>query len=151
MYCKNIILTKYEIERKTLDKIINDMQLNKSPGTDFITSFWYKKHYLYRDKLIELYQSTYNGKVYLPPWLPQARTTLLAKNEMIDVVRNDRPITYLNVMYKIYTSLLNTILSDHCHKNLIISTEQAAGKKGVWGCTMQLLINKAIMAEVRKK
>ena len=69
------------------------MQLNKSPGTDLITSFWYKKHYLYRDKLIELYQSTYNGKVYLPPWLPQARTTLLAKNEMIDVVRNDRPIT----------------------------------------------------------
>ena len=44
-----------------------------------------------------------------------------------------------------------TILSDHCHKNLIISTEQAAGKKGFWGCTEQLLINKAIMAEVRKK
>ena len=44
-----------------------------------------------------------------------------------------------------------TILSDHCHKNLIISMEQAAGKKGFWGCTEQLLINKAIMAEVRKK
>ena len=43
------------------------------------------------------------------------------------------------------------LLSDHCHKNLIISPEQAAGKKGVWCCTEQLYINKAIMAEVRKK
>ena len=39
-YCKNIIPTKSEIERKTLDKIISDMQLKKSPGRDFITSFW---------------------------------------------------------------------------------------------------------------
>ena len=39
-YCKNIIPTKYEIERKTLDKIINDMQLNKSPGRDLVTLFW---------------------------------------------------------------------------------------------------------------
>ena len=38
-YCKNIIPTKYEIERKTLDKIISDMQLNKSPDRDLITSF----------------------------------------------------------------------------------------------------------------
>ena len=102
MYCKNIIPTKYEIQRKTLDKIINDMQLNKSPGRDLITPFWYKKHYLYRDKLTELYQSTYNGKEHIPPWLPQARTTLLAKNEMIDIVKNYRPITCLNVMYKIH-------------------------------------------------
>ena len=65
-YCKNIIPTKYEIERKTLDKIINDMQLNKSPGRDLITSFWYKKLYFYRNKLTELYQSSHNGKDHLP-------------------------------------------------------------------------------------
>ena len=86
-YCKNIIPTKYEIERKTLDKIINDMQLNKSPGRDLITSFWYKKLYFYRTKLTELYQSTYNGKEHLPPWLPRARTKLIAKNEITDVAK----------------------------------------------------------------
>ena len=35
------------------------MQLNKSPGRDLITLFWYKKLYFYGDKLTELYQSTY--------------------------------------------------------------------------------------------
>ena len=60
-------------------------------------------------------------------------------------------MTCLNLMYKICTSFLNTFLSDHCYQNQIISPEQAAGKKGVWGCTEQLLINRAIMTEVRKK
>ena len=54
-------------------------------------------------------------------------------------------------MYKIYTSCLNSFLNDHCHCHKIIATEQAAGKKGVWGCTEQLLINKSIMSEVRNK
>ena len=114
-------------------------------------SFWYKKLYFYRNKLTELYQSTYNGKEHLPPWLPRARTKLIAKNEITDIAKNYRPIACLNLMYKMYTSFLNTFLSDHCFKNQIISPEQAAGKKGVWGCTEQLLINKAIMTEVRKK
>ena len=125
--------------------------MNKSPGRDLVTSFWYKELYFYRDKLTELYQSTYSGEEHLPPWLLQARTKLFAKNEITDVAKSYRPIACLNLMYKIYTSFLNTFLSDHCYKNQIISPEQAAGKKGVWGCTEQLLINKAIMTEVRKK
>ena len=150
-YCKNIIPTQYEIERKTLDKIINDMQLKKSLGKDLITSFWYKKLYFYRNKLTEMYQSTYNGKEHLPPWLSQARTKLIAKNEITNVAKNYRPIACLYLMYKMCISFLNTLLSYHCFKNQIISPEQGAGKKGVWGCTEQLLINKAIMTEVRKK
>ena len=50
-----------------------------------------------------------------------------------------------------HCSFRRLLLSDHGYKNLIISPEQAAGKKVVWCCTEQLLINKAIMAEVRKK
>ena len=54
-------------------------------------------------------------------------------------------------MCKIYTSCLNSFLYDHCHHHKTITSEQAAGKKGVWGCTEQLLINKSIMSEVRNK
>ena len=48
-------------------------------------------------------------------------------------------------------SILNCFLEDHCRVNNILGTEQAAAKKGSWGCTDQLLINKAIMEEVKSK
>ena len=57
----------------------------------------------------------------------------------------------LNLTYRIYTSCLNIFLTDHCNQNNIITPEQAAGKKGLWGCFKQLLINKAVMSEVKKK
>ena len=43
------------------------------------------------------------------------------------------------------------LFGDHCHVNNIIGIEQAAAKRGSWGCTDQLLINKAIMEEVTSK
>ena len=41
-------------------------------------------------------------------------------------------------------------MSDRVYKNNIITQEQAAGKRGVWGTLEQLLINKNIMQEVRR-
>ena len=57
----------------------------------------------------------------------------------------------MNLTYKIYTSCLNKFLTDHCHQNNIITSEQAAGKKGVWGCVEKLLLNKAVMSKFKKK
>ena len=119
------------------------MQLQKSPGSDLINSFWYKRLSFYHKKLTELYQHTYRGNLALPSWLTLARTSLLPKNTETELVKNYRPIACLNFKYKIYKSCLN------CHK--IITTEQAARKNGVWGCTEQLLINKSIMSEVRNE
>ena len=38
---------------------------------------------------------------------------------------------------------------DHVSKNDIVTPEEAAGKKRVWGTVQQLLINKSILKEVR--
>ena len=64
--------------------------------------------------------------------------------------KNYRPIACLNTMYKIYTGILNVFIEDHCSTNDIITLEQAGGKKGSWGCSDQLLINKMVLDEVRK-
>lgn len=42
-------------------------------------------------------------------------------------------------------------LCEHCEMNDIITPEQAGGKKNVWGTTEQLLLNKAVLKEVRSK
>ena len=52
-------------------------------------------------------------------------------------------------MFKLYTSCLNNFLEHHCRINNIITVEQAGGKKGIWGTTEQLLINKNILKEAK--
>ena len=51
-------------------------------------------------------------------------------------------------MYKVYTALLVDFIMDHCKKNGIVTEEQAAGKRGSWGCSGQRLINKMIQEQV---
>ena len=54
-------------------------------------------------------------------------------------------------MYKIYTGILAEFIMDHCKMNDVITEEQAAGKRGSWGCTDQLLANKMIYNETKQK
>ena len=86
----------------------------------------------------------------LPGWLITLKTILLAKNNDTKNSKNYRPIACLNITYKLFTGILNHFLEDHCISNNIIAEEQAGGKKGSWGCTDQLLINKMAMEEIRK-
>ena len=51
-------------------------------------------------------------------------------------------------MYKVYTTIIADFIIEHCGRHSIITEEQAAGKRGSWGCTDQLLINEMIHAEV---
>ena len=100
--------------------------------------------------IIDLYERTFKGELQLPPWLTRASTTLLPKNNETKIAKNYRPIACQNLMYKLYTGCINTFLQDHCEDNGIVTTEQAGGKKEVWGCLEQLLINKTILEEVSK-
>ena len=84
----------------------------------------------------------------LPNWLTLARTTLLPKSQDTKNAKNYGRIVCLNIVYKQYTSCLNIFLQNHCEVNEIITSEQAGGKRSVWGCTKQLLTNKSILSEV---
>ena len=46
---------------------------------------------------------------------------------------------------------LAEFVMDHCTRNGIITEEQAAGKRGSWGCVDQLLVNKMIYREVKER
>ena len=91
------------------------------------------------------------NELEVPLWLSATRTTLLPKNSGTDRPENYRPIALQNSMYKVYTSILNHFLQDHCQVNNILGIEQVAAKKGSWGCTDQLLVNNTIMEEVVSK
>ena len=151
-YCKNVVNTEYKIDLQTLEKSKNKIQINKAPGQDRIIGFWFKNLSSYRDilavKFNELLHSDPNTPLTM--WLSTVRTSLLPKNKETHIAKNYRQIACLNVMYKLYTSCLNSFISDHVYKNNTITQEQTAGKRGVCGTLEQLLINKNIMNEVRR-
>ena len=61
-YCNDVTPQTYKKKKKIVDKVINNMSLNNSPGKDLIIAFWLKKLHFYRDRLTELYQNTTMAK-----------------------------------------------------------------------------------------
>ena len=55
-YCNNFTVTEYKIIRIILDKAIQKIQINKTPGNDLIIGYWYKHLTTYRDHLTEPFQ-----------------------------------------------------------------------------------------------
>ena len=82
--------------------------------------------------------------------MTKARTTLIAKNKETQNPKNYRPIACENIMMKTYTGTLAKLIEEHLIENSIIYSEQAGAKKGLWGCTDQLLINRVVTDEAEK-
>ena len=150
-YCMNVQPQKYEMTMEILSKIFNNAANNKAPGRDGIVMYWLKKLTSTHGYFLNILISLNRNEIQMPLWLSTTRTALLPKNSETNRPENYRPIALQNSMYKTYKSILNYFLEDHCRVNNILGIEQAAAKKGSWGCTDQLLINKAIMEEVKSK
>ena len=149
-YCKDVKPTINHIKLEHFLKINESLKNNTSPGLDLIVGYWMKNCHSTRKKTFELFKEVSKGEKDLPEWLVKARTTLAAKNEETRNPKNYRPIACENIMMKTYTGTLALLLDEHLNENNIIASEQAGAKKGMWGCTDQLLINRVVTKEVTK-
>ena len=150
-YCKGVQPKTYELTIDILHKIFSKAANSKAPGRDRIATHWLKKLTSTHTYFLNILISLKKNETEILLWLSTTKTSLLAKNSNTNRPENYRPIALQNSMYKVYTSILNYFLDDHCRVNNVIGIEQAAAKRGSWGCTDQLLINKAIMEEVTSK
>ena len=128
-YCMNVQPQKYEITMEILSKIFNNAANNKALGRDRIVMYWLKKLTSTHGYFLNILISLNRNEIQMPLWLSTTRTALLAKSSEMNRPENYRLIALQNNMYKIYTSILNYFLEDHCRVNNILGTEQAAAKK----------------------
>ena len=138
------------MEQHDVNDAISKLQDNKSPGNNLIVHYWYKHINFHINDLAALINRTLNSIIEIPNWIAQAKTKLLPKNTETKQPNNYRPIARQNIMLKLCTSCMNQLLQHHLDINNIVTNEQAGGKKDVWGCSEQLLINKTILEELTK-
>ena len=95
-----------EITEQEIFDIIKLLKTNKSPGDDGIVSEFYKEYwYLISEKFTEVLRYIFNANTLSKSQYNAVLTLLYKKGEREDI-RNWRPISLLNVDYKIITKLL---------------------------------------------
>ena len=123
----------------------------KAPGPDGVMGFWFKKlTALHRAIAVGLEGCLQSGKV--PDWMVKGRTVLIQKDSAKGTVAgNYRPIACLPLMWKLLTGIFAEEIYDHLKENNLLPDEQKGCRKRSRGTKDQLLVDKAIMLEAKKK
>ena len=123
----------------------------KSPGPDQITNFWLKQitalHPLYRDA----FNRILSGRETAPLWLTEGMTRLLPKSAETNLPNKYRPICCLPTTYKLLTGIISERLYAHLDTNNLLSPQQKGCIRDSLGTKDQLLLNKAVLENCRKR
>ena len=142
---------EFTITEKNFYDIVKKRKNWSAPGIDGIQNFWWKKLKGAWKSIIRCFTRWREQPEVIPDWLTQGRTVLLPKIEDLSSERNYRPITCLNTCYKIFTGMIGKYMKEHAERNNIWDRCQLGTCSGVLGTVDQLLIDAAIMDEVRNQ
>ena len=109
-----------DITEKEIETIIKSLKFNRSPGEDgIINEFCQTYWYLIKQELTFIIQYSFN-KFTLPPSQYNAMISLLYKKGDREELSNWRPISLLNIDYKLVTKILaerlKTVLPNIIHQ-----------------------------------
>ena len=123
----------------------------KAAGPELVQGFWFKKWTGLHPRLQECLQDCVcQGNV--PEWMVRGRTVLIKKDPVKGVQASSyRPITCLPMMWKLLTGIMGEKLYHHLERNGLFKDEQKGCRKGSRGTKDQLLIDKAILKNCRRR
>ena len=123
----------------------------KSPLINKVPNFWLNglssSHVTFTRLLNEIMQNPEKA----PKWMCEGTTYLLAKSNDTKDPKNYRPITCLSTTYKLLTSVLTDRTYSHLEQNDLFPLEQKWCRRGLYGCKDQLMINKVILENCKKR
>ena len=123
----------------------------KSPGIDKIPNFWLNSLTEVHENLKNSFNKIITSVENVPDWLTEGITYLLPKSNDTRNPKNYRPITCLTTTYKILTSIITDRMYKFLDENSILPHEQKGCKRNSYGCKDQLLINKMILEDSKRK
>ncbi|XP_060804959.1 uncharacterized protein LOC132902746 [Amyelois transitella] len=133
-------------------KVIQKTHNWKSPGTDNIHNYWYKKFTCTHPYIHNHINTFITSPDTMPTYITQGVTYMLSKdkNDLKNPAKY-RPITCLQTIYKILTACISEMIYLHISENDIMAEQQKGCKKNSQGCKEQLTIDAIIMNRVAKK
>jgi len=141
-----IIITE-EMVKSKIQKYSNF----KAPGIDGVPNFWLKK----LDSLHCWYAATFNkiirNEEETPQWLTTGSTSLIPKSKETALPSKYRPICCLPTTYKWLTGIIADAMYEHLESGNFMEDEQKGCRRYKQGTKDQLLINKHILDDCKKR
>ncbi|CAK1550990.1 unnamed protein product [Leptosia nina] len=130
--------------------VINKLHNWKSPGSDNIHNFWFKKYSFLHPFLHNHINMFLQIPTTLPGYITMGTTYMLPKDpHCLNNPAKYRPITCLQTIYKIITSCITELVYQHIHKNNILTEQQKGCRKHSQGCKEQLVIDSVILKQAQ--
>ena len=123
----------------------------KSPGPDGLQGYWLKNFTSCVDRIAKHLQDCLHLHS-VQEWMTRGKTSLIMKDREKGPIVNDfRQITCLPLMWKLLTSVLAETMYDHLERNGLLVNEQKGCRKRSRGTKDQLLIDKMIMRNCKRR
>ena len=143
---------KVIISTEKIKKQSKKMPNWKSPGKDGVQGYWIKNLSNLHERISDQLNSILMGTNALPEWLTHGCTVLCQKDPSKgNSVENYRPVTCLPMMWKLLTRIIADEMYVYLEEEGMLPDEQKGCKRKSRGTKDQLLIDKTILKDCRKR
>ena len=144
---ENIALTVEMVTQQTR-KIPNW----KCLGPDGVQWYWLKNLTELHMRIAAQLNELLNSRAEFPSWMNEGKTILCQKNPgRGNAIDNYRPITCLPLMLKLLTGMMSNALYDFMENSGKLPNEQKGCRRKSRGTKDQLLIDKTVLNDCRKR
>lgn len=145
-YMSKVHITETDVKR-SLAKASNW----KAPGPDNLQNFWYKKFTTMHPLIATAFNNIIQYPETAPEFLTRGKTFLLPKDKtQLNNPAKYRPITCLNNIYKLLTSILTEKIYQHCESYNLLNIEQIGCRRETQGCKEHVVIDSIIFNQAMK-
>ena len=124
----------------------------KTPGHDGVQGYWIKRLDKMHERIATQLHEILEEKKEIPSWMTYGKTVLCQKDPAQgNSVENFRPITCLPRMWKLLVGIISEDMHCFMENENLLPEEQKGCKRKSRGTKDQLLIDKTILKDCRKR
>ena len=148
----NVLQNDIEITTRMVKQQVKKISNWKAPGPDGVQGFWIKKLTSLHERIASQLNDLIINEKVIPSWMTTGKTVLCQKDPTKgNAVDNYRPISCLPLMWKLMIGIISETVYMFLDENEMLPEEQKGCKRNSRGKKDQLLVDKTILADCKKR